>query len=293
MAHLPSLQTLRAFEAAGRLKSYSKAAAELGLTHGAVSHRMRELEEQLGRPLFVRQGNAMVLTIAGAELLAQVRQGLSLLEQAFATCPPGDVQQLVVTAVPSLASSWLFERLPNFRDAHPEIELSLRVSEALADFNKDGVDIGVRLGLGGWPGLHASKLFDEQLCPVCTPDYRDRFKLHEPSDLKNAVLLRNTWTPWAQWFKAVGLDWPEPSVGPSFDDAILLMRAAQRGDGVALARRRLAADEVRKGNLVHPFAHSVEDEFAYWVVWPLRGRLRASAAAFRDWILAQAEAERI
>ncbi|HWA01126.1 MAG TPA: LysR substrate-binding domain-containing protein [Caulobacterales bacterium] len=294
MAHLPSLQTLRAFEAAGRLASYTKAATELGLTHSAVSHRIRELEQRVGKPLFRRDGNTMVLTSAGAELLVQVRQGLSLLEQAFT--PPGrqagGTNAVVVSAVPSLASTWLFERLADFRESHPDVELSLRVSEELADFQRDGVDLGVRLGLGGWPNLNVERLFDEVLCPVCTKAYRDRVGLETPADLAKAVLLRNAWTPWAQWFKAVGLDWPEPSTGPSFDDAILLLRAAMRGDGVALARTRLAGDEVRKGTLVHPFDKSVTDEFSYWVVWPVRRALRPGAAAFRTWILAQAARER-
>jgi len=295
MSHLPSLQTLRAFEAAGRLQSYSKAAQELGLTHGAVSHRIRELEDRMGKPLFQRVGNIMVTTNAGAELLAQVRQGLSLLEQAFA---PGTaraeaaMQQVTITAVPSLASTWLFARLTNFREIHPDIDVSLRVSEALADFKRDGVDVGVRLGLGGWPGLDAVKLFGEELAPVCTPEYAERVGLKTPGDLRNATLLRNTWTPWAQWFQAAGLDWPEPSAGPAFDDALLLLRAAQRGDGVALARTWLAVDEVQRGELIRPFDVSVDDPFAYWVVWPSRGKLRPCAAAFRDWIIAQAEEER-
>jgi LysR family glycine cleavage system transcriptional activator len=296
MAHLPSLQTLRAFEAAGRLHSYSKAAEELGLTHGAVSHRIRELELRLGRQLFRRAGNTMVPTTAGAELLAQVSLGLGLLEQAFKPAPTAASAkastQVVVTAVPSLASTWLFARLGDFKAAHGDIDISLRVSEELVDLKRDGVDVGVRLGLGGWQGLSATKLFDEALMPVCTPEYRDRLALSAPSDLSRATLLRNTWTPWARWFQAAGLHWPEPSSGPSFDDSTLLMRAAMRGDGVALARHWLAVDEIRAGRLVAPFALSVQDDFAYWLIWPARGKLRPEAEAFRDWLLEQAAGEK-
>jgi LysR family glycine cleavage system transcriptional activator len=293
MSHLPSLQTLRAFEAAGRLKSYSKAAEELGLTHGAVSHRIRELEGRLGVTLFRRTGNSMQLTEAGLKLDAQVRQGLSVLEQAFmprsAAAKSG--KQIVITSVSSLAATWLFSRLGEYRAEHPDVDFDLRVADGLSDFKKEGIDVGVRLGRGGWAGLHAAKLFDEALTPVCTPAYRDRLNLSQPSDLARATLLRNPWTPWARWFSAVGLDWPEPSSGPMFDDAPLLLRAALDGQGVALGRQWLAIDEVRAGRLVTLFDLAVRDDFAYWLVWPTGRPLRPDAARFRDWLDARAAAE--
>lgn len=294
MAQIPSLQTLRAFAAAGRLQSYSKAAEELGLTHGAVSHRIRELEERLGKQLFRRTGNAMLLTSAGQELEVQVRQALSLLEQAFPDHTPRLAQPsrpVVITAVPSLASTWLFARLGEFRAEHPDIDIALRVSEALSDFKREGIDLGVRLGAGGWSGLNAVKLFDEALTPVCTPEYRDRMRLEKPADLKRATLLRNVWSPWARWFKAAGLDWPEPTTGPSFDDSPLLLRAAMQGDGVALARHWLAVDELRGGRLVFPFDIAVQDDFAYWLISPTRGVRYEPAEIFRAWLAARAAAE--
>ena len=294
MSHLPSLQTLRAFAAAGRLKSYSKAAEELGLTHGAVSHRIRELEERLGVKLFRREGNTMMLTPDGQKLEAQVRQGLSLLEQAFDAAPAAlkkDTRHIVVSSVPSLASTWLFARMAQFRSENPGVDIELRVSESLSDYKKEGIDIGVRLGLGGWPGLNAHKLFDEALTPVCTPEYRDRLNLRTPEDLKRATLLRNPWTPWARWFRAIGIDWPEPTTGPKFDDAPLLLRAALQGDGVALGRHWLAIDELRAGRLVAPFQMAVRDDFSYWLVWPTGRAVTPEAARFRDWLQAQAAAE--
>lgn len=293
MSHLPSLQTLRAFAAAGRLKSYSKAAEELGLTHGAVSHRIRELEQRLGVTLFQRVGNTMQLTPAGQKLEAQVRQGLSLLEQAFSVEPARGKapRAIVVSAVPSLASTWLFARMAQFRVENPDTDIELRVTEALSDYKKEGIDLGVRLGLGGWPGLHAAKLFDEALMPVCTPDYADRLGLKTPEDLKRATLLRNPWTPWSRWFRAIGLDWPEPSTGPKFDDAPLLLRAALNGDGVALGRHWLAIDELRAGRLVAPFDLAVRDDFSYWLVWPTGRATNPEATRFREWLAAQAAAE--
>lgn len=293
MSHLPSLQTLRALEAAGRLKSYSKAAEELGLTHGAVSHRIRELEERVGLPLFTRVGNTMQLTEAGQKLDAQVRQGLSLLEQAFV--PPRKAAKLkkpiVISSVSSIASTWLFARLSEFRAEHPELDFDLRVADGLSDYKKEGIDIGVRLGRGGWAGLHAAKLFDEALTPVCTPEYRDRFNLRTPADLRGATLLRNPWTPWSRWFAAAGLDWPEPARGPMFDNALLLLRSALDGHGVALGRQWLAVDEIRAGRLVTPFEIAVRDDFAYWLVWPTARAISAEAQHFRDWLQARAAAE--
>jgi LysR family glycine cleavage system transcriptional activator len=294
MSHLPSLQTLRAFAAAGRLKSYSKAAEELGLTHGAVSHRIRELEQRLGVQLFRREGNTMVLTPAGQKLEAQVRQGLSLLEQAFvpvAARPSKTSRHVVMASVPSLASTWLLARLGEYRAENPDIDIELRVSEALNDYKKEGIDLGVRLGLGGWTGLNAEKLFDEALTPVCTPAYRDRLNLREPADLQRATLLRNPWTPWARWFRAVGLSWPEPTMGPMFDDGTLLLRTALQGDGVALGRQWLAIDDIRAGRLVTPFDLAVRDDFSYWLVWPTGRAISPEAIRFREWLSQKAAAE--
>lgn len=294
MAQMPSLQTLRAFEAAGRLSSYSKAAEELGLTHGAVSHRIRELEEILGHKLFNRVGNTMRMTEEGQRLHAQVRQGLSILEQAFA--PPRaraakTHKPIVISAVPSLASTWLSARLGEYRAEHPDVDVELRVTDRLSDFKKEGVDLGVRLGKGGWDGMQSAKLFDEALTPVCTPAYRERLQLRVPADLERVAFLRNAWTPWARWFRAAGLDWPEPARGPVFDDSGLLLRAALQGDGMALGRHWLAIDEVRAGRLCAPFDVSLRDDFSYWLVWLAGRNLSADAAHFRDWLAGRAAAE--
>lgn len=295
MAHLPSLQTLRALEAAARLRSYSKAAQELGLTHGAVSHRIRELEEQLGYALFARTGNTMVPTNECQQLVSKVRQGLSLLEQAFAPAPAQSSlknRNVVVTSVPSIAYTWLYKRISEFRDEQPEIDIDLRVSERLSDYKKEKIDLGIRLGLGGWSDLNAVKLFDEALTPVCSPKYRDQLALMSPQDLSRATLLRNPWTPWVRWFNAVGLDWPEPTKGPLYSDSTLLLRAALEGQGVALGRHWLALDAVRSGFLVMPFDTSARDDFQYWLAWPA-GRTAANpnAVLFREWLAARAAAE--
>jgi len=295
MAHLPSLQTLRAFEAAARLQSYSRAAEELGLTHGAVSHRIRELEDHVGAPLFQRSGNAMIATAEGDRLVGKVRQGLSVLEQAFAPARPHVAtparRQVVVSTLPSLASTWLFKRTAEFRAEYPDIDLDLRVAERLSDYKKERIDIGIRLGSGGWEGLNAVKLFDEALLPVCTPGYRDRIGLRSPADLSRATFLRHARTPWVSWFLAAGLDWPEPAAGPMFDNTLLMQTAALDGQGIALGRHWLTVDELRAGRLVAPFELRVRDDFQYWMIWPTGRSTNKDATLLREWLLAKAAAE--
>jgi LysR family transcriptional regulator, glycine cleavage system transcriptional activator len=200
-------------------------------------------------------------------------------------------RHIVMTSVPSLASTWLLARLGEYRADNPDIDVEVRVSEALNDYKKEGIDLGVRLGAGGWPGLHAVKMFDEALTPICTPDYAKRLNLRDPADLKRATLLRNPWTPWARWFRAVGLDWPEPTMGPMFDDGTLLLRTALQGDGIALGRQWLAIDDVRAGRLVTPFNLAVRDDFSYWLVWPIGRTANPEATRFREWLAQKAAAE--
>jgi LysR family transcriptional regulator, glycine cleavage system transcriptional activator len=294
VSHLPSLQTLRAFEAAGRLRSYSKAADELGLTHGAVSHRIRELEQLLGVCLFQRAGNSMVPTTEGLQLLGKVRQGLSLLEQAFAAprAPAATARRhVVIASAPSIGATWLFKRLAEFRAEHPGIDIDMRVSDGLSDYKKEKIDLGIRLGLGGWAGLNAAHMFDEAISPVCTPDYRDRMGVHAPADLARAVLLRNVWTPWVRWFSAAGLDWPEPAAGSIYDNSPLMLSAALDSQGVALGRHWLVVDELRAGRLVTPFDISVRDDFQYWLAWPTGRSPNPDAILLREWLAAKAAAE--
>src|SRR5262249_42058739 len=150
----------------------------------------------------------------------------------------------VVSAVPILAQTWLFARMREFEEAHPEIDIALQVSERVVDLEKDGVDLGIRLGAGGWPGVNQAKLFDDELSPACTPEYREALGLKCPQDLQRARLMRNPWSPWSRWFKAAGLDWPEPSTGSTIDDSLVMLRAAAHGDCIVLARHWLVIDEL-------------------------------------------------
>jgi LysR family glycine cleavage system transcriptional activator len=282
---LPPLTALRAFEAAARHLNFSRAAEELHVTHGAVSHQMKALEAHLGLSLFKRQGRAMRLTDAGQLLHEHVREALQHLKRGVAALHDtarGEV--LTVTTTPAFATRWLLPRLADFQAAHPEIVVNLRATQTLTDFAREGVDLAIRYGPGMWPGLAAEKLLDEEIFPVCSPGFRGGELPTQPAELTETMLLRDARQPWRDWFLSVGLDWPEPSRGPVYDDASLLLQAAAGGLGVALARGALAQAELAAGRLVRLFRDSARASFAYYVVHPAGALDVPKVAAFRAWL---------
>lgn len=280
---IPSLQTLRAFDAAGRHQSYSRAGEELGLTHSAISHRIREMELLLGTRLFDRQGNRMVPTPDGNRLLGQVRNALGLLEGIF---PSGEQEKrrLTISIYPAL-SRWLVPRLGAFRTEHPGIDLRLDLSAHPVELGQ-GIDAAVRYGLGSWPSTDASLLCGELLFPVCSPEYLAAHPLQRPTDLLVANLLRHPWHSWAAWFEAAGVSAGEPRDGPEYADSSLLVDAALAGEGVALARGMGVADRLRDGTLVRPFALSIEDERAHYFVRP-KGLRDAVLDEIDNWLASE------
>lgn len=288
---IPSIQTLRAFDAAGRHQSYSKAGEELGLTHSAISHRIRALETLTGSRLFIRTGNAMVPTREGQRLLAQIRNALGLLEGVFGK-EAASPTRITISVFPAFASRWLVPRLAAFRAAYPEIELALSLASEVVPLG-DGIDAAIRYGPGSWPGTQSRLLSSEILFPVCAPTYRTAHDLREPTDLARCALLRHPWHPWSAWFEAAGIV-ALPADGPAYDDSSLLMEAALAGEGVALARGFAAADSLRSGQLVRLFATALPDRYGYHFVTP-NGADRPAADPFAAWLgkLMRAEAKAI
>ncbi len=294
--YLPPLQALRAFEAAARHLSYSRAAQELCLTHGAISQHISRLEGDLGGVrLFVRRGQRMLLTEVGQTLLVEVRRGLVTLADAFkaARADPGRDgarRTLSVSVLPSLAARWLVPKLSRFQAGHPDIDIALRPGAALAAMDgRDGIDLALRYGAGRWPGLQAFELMKSVIFPVASPELLARLAIRAPADLLDAPLLRNPRQPWQAWLRAAGLNRPEPSQGPIYDDAGLLLQAAAAGQGVALAREALAADDLAAGRLVRVGDVEIEDDFGWFVVWRepiLCGR--GDLEAFARWLQAEA-----
>lgn len=262
----PLIQTLRAFEAAARLQSFSRAAEELGLTHGAVSHRIRDIEERLGATMFERRGNGMEPTAAARQVLPVIRQSLALIASAFPV-PAEDGQQVLrIGVLPSFAAHWLVPRLQNFHAAHPGIAVTLDARLEVSRIGPRGVDAAIRYGSGRWPGLLVERLIGDTLFPACSPDYQARMGIERADDLARCHLLRNSWHAWTPWFQKAGLTLAEPSDSVPFDDAGLMLDAVMAGHGVGLVRRIIAHDALESDRLTRLSPIEVPFEGAYHFV---------------------------
>lgn len=282
---LPPLTTLRAFEAAARLGSFSRAAEEISVTHSAVSHQVRSLERALGTPLFQRNGKRVSLTEAGRHLAGRVGAALREIADAAQVVRRRDRgRALSVSTLPSFAARWLMPRLGRFMEQHPEIDVNLHTSVALVDLERDEIDLAIRFGKGNWPGLETLKFMDDELFPVASPRFnRGRFPAR-PADLAKFRLMRSDDEFWMPWFQAAGVRGiPEPQ-SPVFSDSALLLQAAVDGQGIALARRSIAEDDLRAKKLVRVFDIAAPAQGANYLVWP-KGKLTANAALLRDWLL--------
>lgn len=288
----PSIQTLRAFEAAARLNSFSQAAEELGITHGAISHRIREIEERLGTAMFHRRGNAMEPTPAARRILPQVRQSLALIASAFPAPTDNGRQAIRIGLLPSFAANWLVPRLQDFHAAHPGIAIMLDARLEVSAIGPRGVDAAIRYGHGRWPGLLVERLIGDTLFPACSPDYRDRLRIDGAHDLARCHLLRNSWHAWTPWFQAAGLDWPEPSNSTPFDDAGLMLDAVLAGHGVGLVRRIISHDALASGRLVRLSATEIPFDGAYHFATIAQPAPKDQAiGAFRHWLVQRLRAD--
>lgn len=291
---LPPLNALRAFEAAARHLSFTRAADELAVTQAAVSHQVRTLEEWLGLKLFQRENRTIYLTRQGQAYLPAVRQALDLVAEATRRLVETDARgPLTVSALPSFAAKWLLPRLSQFRARHPEIDVRISTSDHMVDFVRDDVDMAVRMGRGGWPGVTAIKFLDEDLFPVCSPRLLEGpHPLRKPEDLKHHTLLHDDMRQdWRTWFLAAGVEGIDPTRGPGYSDSSMVIQAAVEGQGVALGRSALAASDLASGRLVKPFEVTLPANFAYYVVYPPAAIEQPKVKAFVDWLLATAEAE--
>lgn len=285
---LPSLHALYVFEVAARLGSFTRAGVELRVTQTAVSHQIKQLEGELGVLLFRRTGRGLSLTPEGqawltelAAIFARLREANRRLRQR----PKGERPVVSLTTLPSFAARWLVPRLGGFIAKHPELDLRISASEAVVDFEREPVDVGIRFGPGPYPGLFAEKLLDDYFVVVAAPTKAARLK--KPPDLRSQTLLFDDHEDaWSRCFAALGLVAPTPTRYHQLTDSSLLVEAAVRGQGVALARWSLIQDELAAQRLVRVFAHTppLPVGHAYSLVGLRETFRRPEIAAFCDWL---------
>src|SRR5579871_5721252 len=291
-SRLPSLNGLRAFEAAARHLSFTNAAAELNVTQTAISHQIRRLEEELGIRLFVRQNRALTLTPQAKDYLPGVRAAFNDLR--LATDRPlrkDNDHVLTVSTLASLAAKWLLPRLSTFQEAHPGIDVRITTSTALVDFQRDDVDAAIRYGRGHWSGVRADWLMADELFPVCSPMLLkgDR-PLKCPQDLAHHTLLHTSGgydDDWRLWLTAADLpaNISKPP-GVTFDLIFMTVQAAIDGIGVAMGRTSYVQDDIAKGRLVVPFKITLPADAGFYLVSPEASDDPPKLKLFRQWLLA-------
>jgi DNA-binding transcriptional LysR family regulator len=285
---LPPLNALRAFEAAARHLSFTRAADELHVTQAAVSHQVKALEERVGVKLFRRLTRGLLLTEEGHALLPDLREAFDRLAQAVDRIGrQGGQGTLNISLLTTFAIGWLVPRLPRFQEAHPSIDVQLTTTARLVDFAVEDVDVAIRYGTGGWPGLRSDLIFSDVVTPLCNARFLER--LRKPEDILNLPLLHEQYEhDWRTWFRAAGISVGQLKKGPIFDSTRVAIEAAIAGVGVAAGAPFLFASEIASGQLHQPFDLVVPNGKGYWLVSPEATAERPKIRALRDWMLAEA-----
>jgi LysR family glycine cleavage system transcriptional activator len=296
---LPPLNALKAFEAAARHLSFVKAASELHVTPAAIGHQVRQLEAILETPLFRRVNRTLLLTDAGQACLPGIRDGFQRLAEAIDSIDAvGRAGVLTVSVAPSFAAKWLVPRLDRFQDAYPDLDVRVSASMQLVDFARDDVDVAIRYGAGQYPDLLVERLLPETVMPVCSPELlQGQHPLRSAADIRFHTLLHDdsseedaTCPDWRMWLKAAKVDGVDWARGLRFNQSSLVLEAAIRGRGLALAKAQLAHDDLASGRLIKPFeAASVALGFAYYLVYPPAKAGQQKLQLFRDWLFGEAE----
>jgi LysR family glycine cleavage system transcriptional activator len=291
-ARLPSLNGLRAFEAAARHLSFTLAAAELNVTQTAISHQIRRLEEELGLRLFVRKNRALALTPKARDYLPGVRAAFNDLRLATDRLLRRDEDNvLTISTLASLAAKWLLPRLSNFQEAHPRIDVRITTSSSLVDFKSGDVDAAIRYGRGHWAGTRAQWLMADELFPVCSPALlKGARPLRCPEDLAHYALLHSSGgydDDWRQWLTAAGLPADiSKQPGLTFDLIFVTVQAAIDGIGVAMGRTSYVQDDIAKGRLVVPFKIALPADAGFYLVSPEAVDDPPKLKLFRQWLVA-------
>lgn len=291
LRRLPPLNALKAFEAAARHESFTRAAEELFVTQGAVSHQVKALEAELGVKFFNRERQRLIITDAG-------REYLTILRDAFDRMAVGTERLLqrqsagviTISTSPDFAAKWLVNRLGRFAEEHPSIDLHVSATLHHVDFAREDVDLAVRHGDGNWPGLDVTRLSSEHLFAVCSPKLLGgRKSLSKPSDvLKFPLIHVDDRRDWTKWLEAAGVEGADLAHGPVLNRASMVIDAAIDGQGIALARTTLAATDLLNGRLVRPLAEELRLSKTYWIICPKATTMLPKIVTFRNWLLAEA-----
>lgn len=294
----PPLNALRAFEAAARRLSFTKAAEDLDVTPGAISQQIKILEDWVGQPLFRRLGRSVELTDAARASLPALREAFERIDDAARLMKlPLRRERVSVSAAPSFAAKWLVPRIARFQARHPDVQVWTAADMALVDFAYADVDLAIRYGPGLYEGVLVEKLMNEEVLPVCSPALLEGPRpLRGPADLAGQTLLHDaspdhdpSCPDWSMWLAARGVSGADGNQGLRFNQSAMVIDAAISGRGVALAKRAIAGADLAAGRLVAPFgAETDRVGYAYWLVRPKGRTMTPALQAFLDWIRSEA-----
>ena len=284
MDRLPPLSAIRAFEAAGRHENFSRAADELGLTQAAISYQVRQLEDRVGRSLFVREKGRVRLSDTGRRLLPAISGGFAGIAEAFAALREEDDDVLAVNTAVSLGGTWLSARIGRFQVRHPDLAVRISLANELIDFSRGGIDAAIRMGRGPWDGLRADFLFRQHFTPICAAGFCEENGITEPADLLRAERLAPNDPMWAAWFANVGIGSPEPRQGVVLDSQLQEASAMLNGFGIALMSPLFWAADLASGRLVQPFETLYLPGTAHWLVHPAHRVGVRKIERFREWL---------
>lgn len=286
----PSLNALTSFEAAARHQSYTLAAAELHITHSAVSQQIRNLENALGTALFARQGRQMQLTEAGAVLLQQIQPALNQIQRALTEVGKShSAPAIKVSTLPSFATYWLVPRLSKFQKLQPGVAVHIHASQEIKDLERSDTDIAIRYGLGLWSACEAEKFLEDRLFPVCSPHFNKGKLPGNINTLKRYRLLCDDCPlEWNTWSKLAGIDSASFKHETYFSDSNLMLAAAIAGQGIAIGRSSLVSADIAAGRLVRLFDVVAPSEYAYYMVTASGKKKSAAVLAFELWLRREA-----
>jgi len=286
LQHIPPIQCLLTFEALARLRNAGRAADELCVTPSAISHRIRQLEAQVGFKLFGRAD--FTLTSDGAAYLQNVRTGLAAFQHLPSRRSARGSTRLRVAVTPTFCRQFVMPRLELFRTAYPEIELTLQVSIPLVNLTAEPADLELRYGRGGYTDVEHRLVLEDEITPACSPGYLNEAGamggFDRVAEIDQARLIRSPLEPWTTWFAACGLDLPEPAHGAQFNDVGLAYDAAASGFGVVLLKLKLGAAWLDSGRLVRLSSRTVASAYRHYICWQPGALERWECAAFADWL---------